>query len=201
MEKVSSDNLGIMKIKEDLTGRKFGYLTVITRDISKIGLERGSFWICSCKCGNSKSIARHSLVNHGTKSCGCLTIEKASLPKLPGVKAEQNYWIAKYKRRAKQQGVSFEFTDEEFFVLSSLDCFYCGAEPIERTHGHKYKIEKRDIFKTNGLDRINPKEGYTKENCVPCCTDCNLMKTDKTKLEFMKKILKIFNNLRSKNVI
>lgn len=52
----------------DLTGQKFGKLTVIERDISKIG--NGAYWFCQCECGNIKSIHGNSLRRGVTKSCG-----------------------------------------------------------------------------------------------------------------------------------
>lgn len=58
----------------DVTGQKFGRLTVIKREGLKYG---GSAWLCKCDCGNVKIIALQHL-RHGTKSCGCLSKEIAS---------------------------------------------------------------------------------------------------------------------------
>lgn len=52
----------------DLTGQKFGKLTVIKRDISK----KGVYWLCKCDCGNIKSILSSNLRRGLTQSCGCL---------------------------------------------------------------------------------------------------------------------------------
>ena len=40
----------------------------------------------------------------------------------------------------------------------------------------------------NGIDRINSDKGYTIDNCVPCCAQCNHMKLDYTTEEFLTKI-------------
>lgn len=57
----------------DITGQRFGRLTAI----SKVGSSRGnSLWLCKCDCGNEKVVRLPNLKN-GTKSCGCLNIEKA----------------------------------------------------------------------------------------------------------------------------
>jgi hypothetical protein len=52
----------------DLTGRRFGYLTVIKRRGS-----RGSFaaWECRCDCGVMKVVGGRELRIGHTKSCGC----------------------------------------------------------------------------------------------------------------------------------
>jgi 5-methylcytosine-specific restriction endonuclease McrA len=46
-----------------------------------------------------------------------------------------------------------------------------------------------------GLDRIDSSIGYTIENCVPCCKDCNIMKNAKGYDEFIQKCKQIVKNL------
>lgn len=52
----------------DLTGRRFGKLTVIRR-----GENHGHYlkWICQCDCGNVKESTGNHLKNGSVKSCGC----------------------------------------------------------------------------------------------------------------------------------
>lgn len=59
---------------QDLTGQRFGRLTVIerTRNIGKY-----TAWLCRCDCGNKKIIKSKSLKDNSTKSCGCLQKEVA----------------------------------------------------------------------------------------------------------------------------
>lgn len=57
-----------MKAK-DLTGQKFGRLTVI-KEAEKVGRHRT--WLCSCECGNKKTIYQTHLVSGQSQSCGCL---------------------------------------------------------------------------------------------------------------------------------
>lgn len=68
---------------EDLTGQKFGRLTVLERVPSYIipqGYKK-SKWKCRCDCGNEKIILGNNLKSGHTKSCGCLKKED-SLKKL-----------------------------------------------------------------------------------------------------------------------
>ena len=53
---------------EDLTGKTFGNLTVIERDLS---YTKTTKWICRCKCGNEISAFASNLKLGRTKSCGC----------------------------------------------------------------------------------------------------------------------------------
>lgn len=65
------DYLTKEKLSKDLTGQKFGELTVIKLD--KDNQKKGAYWICQCSCGNIKSISASSLKDGKTKSCGCKT--------------------------------------------------------------------------------------------------------------------------------
>ena len=72
-------------IMEDLTGQKFGRLTVIKRDLERDfgelkekGTRRGNVhWLCRCDCGNEKlsSVTGWQLKSGHTQSCGCLNSE------------------------------------------------------------------------------------------------------------------------------
>lgn len=54
----------------DLSGETFGNWTVIKRDESSIG-QKNSRWVCRCKCGTVKTLARQALVDGRSYSCGC----------------------------------------------------------------------------------------------------------------------------------
>ena len=63
----------------DLTGQKFGRLTVIKKD-SKI-TNSGSYWICKCECGKIKSVKSSALRRGEIQSCGCLRNERSKKAK------------------------------------------------------------------------------------------------------------------------
>lgn len=46
----------------DLTGNKYGFLTVLEKDNNR-KTNNGSYWICKCDCGKIKSIKSSSLRN------------------------------------------------------------------------------------------------------------------------------------------
>lgn len=60
--------------KVDITGQRFGRLTVVARNGT---LGGHSAWLCRCDCGNEKTVALHNLRNGGVRSCGCLNREMA----------------------------------------------------------------------------------------------------------------------------
>lgn len=60
----------------DLTGQRFGRLTVIER--GKTGKPGIVNWLCKCDCGNYKEINAYSLHAGLTQSCGCYRDEQIS---------------------------------------------------------------------------------------------------------------------------
>lgn len=68
-----SDNCGCKPILapngNDLTGRRFGKLTVLGLDrVNKTGV---TYWKCRCDCGNECIVSRQSLQKRKYLSCGC----------------------------------------------------------------------------------------------------------------------------------
>ena len=57
----------------DITGQRFGKLTVIAQDKTCAKKGDGTYWICSCDCGQIKSVRKGNLVSGNVKSCGCLS--------------------------------------------------------------------------------------------------------------------------------
>ena len=63
----------------DLTGQKFGRLTVIKRGenyVSSSGKTVKIQWLCNCDCGTENILVVGSQLKNGrTKSCGCISRE------------------------------------------------------------------------------------------------------------------------------
>ena len=60
----------------DITGRKFGRLTVRHKDAQESGNPSDRIkWVCECECGNISSVQGSQLRSGRTKSCGCLRDE------------------------------------------------------------------------------------------------------------------------------
>lgn len=77
----------------DLTGQKFGRLTVIKQDKTR---TPGVYWICKCKCGWFTSVAANSLIGGHTQSCGCLKMSRGEAVvnktlKFLGIRYEREY--------------------------------------------------------------------------------------------------------------
>jgi hypothetical protein len=74
-----------------------------------------------------------------------------------------------YKNGAKDRGLAFEITKDEFTRLVSTPCYYCERTP-----------EQVAI----GIDRADSQTGYIAGNCVSCCKPCNFAKGTLGQQEF-----------------
>ena len=58
----------------DITGQKFGLLTVISLCEERSNAEKAR-WVCQCDCGNTPVVVGSSLMSGNTRSCGCFQRE------------------------------------------------------------------------------------------------------------------------------
>jgi hypothetical protein len=92
-----------VRILKDLTGQKFGKLTVISLDHKNSRSQ--PFWLCQCECGNTKLVMGGNLLSGGTKSCGCTKGKKAI--NLLGKKFGELEPIKRNIKRKSIQGLAF----------------------------------------------------------------------------------------------
>ena len=72
--------------RNDLTGQRFGRLTVIKRDEDYVHetldpymepkISRSPKYICRCDCGNTVSVMHCNLISGASTSCGCKRRER-----------------------------------------------------------------------------------------------------------------------------
>lgn len=63
---------------QDLSGMKFGRLTVVSRDNSYYGRGSHTYWLCKCDCGNTTKVRTDALKSGSVVSCGCYHSEISS---------------------------------------------------------------------------------------------------------------------------
>ncbi len=173
----------------DETGKRYGRLTVIERDIQRpIGR---AFWHCLCDCGNKISILGSSLRSGNTKSCGCYHSEVSRAQwLLPNGISAKNRAILNMKRNAKRRNIEWKLTDDQVLDIVKCDCHYCGQSPSNVQKGH---LDGGD-FIYNGLDRINSDKDYTIDNVVSCCFICNNAKRTMPLSEFLEWIERVYSH-------
>lgn len=151
-------------------------------------------YLCRCDCGIEKFAILHRLYSGRTVSCGCFQKEQATAlgknNKLKEGNSKENCIISAYKYVAKKNQLDCTLTKEEFHNFFISNCYYCGISP-HRTAQSKGYVSS---FTFNGIDKVNPNKGYTLENCVPCCTECNKAKNNMSVEEFKTWIIRLYIN-------
>jgi hypothetical protein len=147
----------------DLTGQKFGRLTVIERAENK-GHE--PTWICKCECGNLKRVIGAELRKGNTTSCGCYAKEvtskrlKGKTPhnKRHGMTGTRIYkiWVEIKSRCNNPNDSSFKRYGGKgisvFKEWDNFDAFYDWS----MSNGYAENLT---------IDRIDNNKGYSPDNC------------------------------------
>lgn len=155
----------------DLAGQRFERLVVV-KDIGNHPTTGESYWKCLCDCGKTTYVTGYCLTSGNTKSCGCYhKIRTRQLFSKSDAEIRVNRVLFDYRKRAKQKGLEFKLTLEQFSNLLGSDCHYCGAPPKNSIVQHGKRL---DVYQ--GIDRLDNSKGYTLDNVVPCCIVCNKMK-------------------------
>ena len=153
--------MNVPKRNTDLSGRRFGLLTVITyAGIKKYASNRRrTLWKCACDCGKEKIIESTSLYTGNTKSCGHLQLQKATTHGHCSngiISPEHAAWNAMLNRcgpKAKGRNRT------RYFERGILVC----------KRWKKFKNFLKDIGlrpdRSYSLDRKNNNKGYSPSNC------------------------------------
>lgn len=160
----------------DLTGRKFGKLTVIK--FNGINRLHSSLWECLCECGKMTEVIAANLKNSITRSCGCLKYENQ-------YKSIENKAYGYHVSDCKKRGFKFHLPKDIYLEIARQPCTYCGEFSIRKntTTGVEMKL--------NSVDRINNDPWYLIPGCQSLCFICQRMKNVMPHYEFMEHIKKI----------
>lgn len=175
-----------------IIGKQFGGLKVLNtvRITQSNGNMITKYEVQCIKCG-SITLKSKSQLDRFTAD-GCMECTKKGTRKPTLSIEERNY--NNYKSKIQHQCTDKEFTLslEEFSNITKQNCYYCNSEPVfpER---FKNEFKQREIEYFNGIDRIDSSKGYILDNCVPCCSICNRMKSDLNQEFFLNHINKIYN--------
>jgi len=170
----------------DHTNQKFGKLTAIERldEKNRFGYY---LWRCKCDCGGEKIQGSNYLRISTNQSCGCV---KAGRKPIYEDSLKNGLYTNKRAISLKKK-IKFSLNREQFSFLIDSNCHYCGDG---KTNCRTESYSGKKIFYT-GIDRKDPKLGYTLENCVPACRHCNFAKGEQTYEAFLVWLKKISSHL------
>lgn len=145
-----------------------------------------------CSCGRESSTDRLQITSGRSKKCkSCAQKEvrpKTAIGPMPSARSV----YVDYRHKAKDRGLGFELTFDEFLEVVRQQCYYCDREP---SNLFKAKREGHEDFTYSGVDRIVNAEGYRVDNVVPCCKECNYSKRNMGINEFYQWACRIVMNV------
>lgn len=129
----------MVKVKQDLTGKVFGRLTILEQaeDYIDSKCKHYAKWLCKCECGNIKVVSQRDLLSGRTQSCGCynrdITTSKA---------------FSDSKRKYNDYKIC-----NDYVIMYTLkgEPFYIDLEDLERVKKHCWHINNEGYAST----RIN----------------------------------------------
>lgn len=141
---------------DDLTGKTFGRLFVIGRDLKRDKIDnhngkKGVHWLCKCSCGNEKlvSVTGYQLKSGHTQSCGCYASEKI---------AERNKKYSTKTNRIKENTDTIILFDD-----SDNECLIDKEDYNIIKNWYWRKIKKRDrLEKGYWVTNVKDDDKYNK---------------------------------------
>ena len=141
----------------DLTGQRFGRLTVVSRVESKYSNAR---WLCICDCGKTTTALGTTLRRGEVKSCGCY---KSELNRLSFTKHGEcntrlaHIWYLMRARCRNSTNPAYEnYGGRGIRVCSEWDGSYETFRDWALSNGYRDDLT---------IDRIDNGKGYSPENC------------------------------------
>lgn len=174
----------------NLTGKKFGYLTVLQKAPNK---GKKTYWTCQCDCGTVKDVQTGHLTAGKTISCGCqngiknLTVQNNETKKCVfcGKEFIPNFYSRKYCYDCSPAGLSSaerlirldRLLKHKLVVYKGGKCERCGYNKCEAAlQFHHLNPEEKDFT----ISHINPGQEFNLEKlykevdkCILLCANCH----------------------------
>lgn len=146
---------------KDLTGQKFGKLTVLERAGSN--KHKTALWLCECICGTKKIIPSSALIKGESKSCGCIkSFGETKIKELLNNNnitfiQEKTFPTCKFKDTNRLAKFDFFINDTYLIEFDGSQHFKSGTgwnteEKFQKTQEHD--IYKNQWCKENGIPLI-----------------------------------------------
>ena len=147
----------------DLTGQKFGRLTVLCihgRD--KYGKI---LYLCRCDCGNKKITHGRSLVNGNCLSCGCMNIDaKMEMSKYHGLAQDEKRLYQIWKGMISR---CYNEKNKSYSDYGGRGIYVCEDWRRENTGFPSFvRWAKKNGYQDNlSIDRVDNNREYSPHNC------------------------------------
>lgn len=142
-----------------------------------------------CDCGSTIIRSSQSMSRaRPLQSCGC---GPKGRPPIINNGAIARYIWNGYKHSAKGRGYSFKLSESQIMEMVQADCYWCGCKPAVKS----FSALGGSSLACHGIDRRDNNLGYTPENCVPCCEQCNRAKLTYSEEQFKAWVKKLYEHI------
>lgn len=147
----------------DLTGQRFGRLTVLGKATSK-KTAHNTYWLCRCDCGNIKEINGGNLKTGQATSCGCYRIQRIKESNSTHGKSKTrlySVWLSMRERCNCETSDAYSFYGGRGIAICEEWNDFSVFEKWALSSGYD------ETAKTHvcTLDRIDYNKGYSPDNC------------------------------------
>jgi len=150
---------------DDITGMKFGRLTVIRFLQPEEREDWRRQWLCRCECGNEIQVNSSKLRNGHTRSCGCIIVEKIG-------NLNKKYLNSNKRLYSVYRGMLARCYDSKYASYNAYGgrgIQVCKEWKEDYDTFAKWAFEsgydKNAVYGDCTLDRINVDGNYCPENC------------------------------------
>ena len=143
----------------ELTGQKFGKLTVINRAPIPCGHGCHTSWICLCDCGKETIVSSAHLRQGRTVSCGCIRREvffDRLPPQTDGKRRLYQIWADMKTRCNNPRCVSYKYYGGRGITVCNQWADYAPFKLWALSHGYAPELT---------IDRIDNDGNYCPTNC------------------------------------
>ena len=142
----------------DLTGNKYGKLTVISRQPN--APHGVTVWKCKCDCGNTTNVRGNNLKSGAVKSCGCLLKEAPKSNATHNMSKTRLYkeWASMKARCSYSSQPGYKsYGARGIKVCEEWEKSFLAFAEWALSHGYN------DVLT---LERIDIDKGYAPDNCT-----------------------------------